>query len=199
MIASKRNRVIKEGNRVIKTFIVGDINQELFVYKKLKNANVDCADIITVDETTLVLSYIPGKTLLEYLIECEKSQQSMQTYFQYWTDYMKKFHQAMNGFRFSDVNYANFIVVEHKIIAVDFENVETGTMIQDVAAFICYGLFYKPIATKYKKNQLSIWFKQNYSQTQSKEKWFASLEYALFELNKRRNTEYEMDWNFLFD
>lgn len=198
MIVSKRNKVELENNVIKKTFIAGDIHQEIFVYKTLTASNVECAEMIGVENNTLKLSYLTGKTLLEHFIECEVSQKSMQTYFQYWTTYMNKFHKALVDYRFNDVNYANFIVQTHKIVAVDFENVEKGNMFQDISAFICYGLYYKPIATDYKKNQLSLWFKENYAELLKKDEWVGYLCESLSELNKRRKTTYHMDWDFLF-
>ncbi len=198
MIVSKRNKVVLENNVIKKTFIAGDIHQEIFVYKTLTTSNVDCAEIIGVENNTLKLSYLTGKTLLEHFIECEISQQSMQKYFQYWTTYMQKFHKALQGYRFNDVNYANFIVQTQKIVAVDFENVEKGSMFQDISTFICYGLFYKPVVTEYKKNQLSLWFNRNYAQLLNKQEWVGYLNEALLELNKRRKTTYFVDWDFLF-
>lgn len=198
MMVSKRNKVVLENNVVKKTFIEGDINQEIFVYKRLNDYQVDCAKMIGVKNDTLILSYLPGETLLECFIKCEELKISMQNYLQYWTIYMDKFYKAMAGYRFNDVNYANFIIQKDKIVAVDFESVEKGNMYEDVCAFICFGLYYKPIETEYKKNQLLLWFKKHYIHLISKEEWITKLEQALFELNIRRKTTYTMDWNFLF-
>lgn len=198
MIASKRNKVELENNIIKKTFIDGDIHQEIFVYKTLTTNDVECAEIIKVESNTLMLSYLSGKTLLEHFIECEISQQSMQKYFQYWTTYMQQFTKALVGYRFNDVNYANFIVQTEKIVAVDFESVEKGSMFQDISAFICYGLFYKPVFTEYKKNQLSLWFNRNYIQLLSKDEWIKYFNESLLELNIRRKTTYSVDWDFLF-
>ena len=199
MNPSKRNKVFKEKEKVKKIFVMGDINHEVFVYNKLKKHNIKTAHLMDVSNETITMSTISGETLLDVYIHHEQQEKDMQEYFALWYDYMEKFYKALPTMIFDDVNFSNFIVSNNEIIAVDFENVRIGNQQEDIATFICYGLFYDPVLTAYKKQQLATFFKKYYKETTTKALWKQYLDTALANLNIRRNKQYEVDWSFLFD
>lgn len=199
MNPSKRNKVFKEKGVVKKTFVMGNINHEVYMYNQLKKHNIKTAQLIDVSNETITMSTISGETLLDIFIRHEQQKKDMQKYFTLWYIYMEKFHKALPTMIFDDVNFSNFIVSNNEIIAVDFENVRIGNQQEDIATFICYGLFYNPILTTYKKQQLSTFFKEYYKGKTSEALWYHYLDKALANLNIRRNKQYKVDWSFLFD
>jgi tRNA A-37 threonylcarbamoyl transferase component Bud32 len=196
---SKRNNIELINQQIVKTFIKGDYQLEAQIYEFLKNAHVKHAAVIQVNTNQLVLEYIKGPTLLELLVVCEKSRESFVPYLNRWFVYMRQFYKATKNYRHGDVNLSNFILVDDEVVGLDFEQALIQNPIKDVVDVMCFVLFYEPILTDYKKTTIADWFLNHpWRKHYDKEQWLDELTEAMHRLNKRRKTNYDLDWEFIF-
>ena len=196
---SKRNNIVLENNKVIKTFIRGDKAHELMIYKMLAQANVRHAQVLSYNDHQIVLSYISGETLLDIFMRCEQNHDSFVSYLDLWFDYMMDFYKATKTYRHGDVHLSNFIYQDGQVIGLDFEQAIEQELIKDIVDLICYVLFYEPKLTSYKIDTVVSWFAHLPIKKQwDKQTWMDELQEALHRLNLRRKTSYMVDWSFLF-
>lgn len=197
---SRRNKIQKQDEVIIKTFIYGNFERELHIYKCLETECVDHATIIEVHQDELVLEYLNGRDLLSLFMDYEHDQKSFIHILNLWFEYMQAFYKATKHYRHGDVHLGNFILVNDKVIGLDFEQAQQEHPIKDVSDLMCYILFYHPVLTQYKLTTVKQWFNQHpWFQLYNQNEWIDELDSSLARLNSRRETHYIMDWKFLFD
>ena len=197
---SRRNKIQRHGNTVIKTFVFGNFDRELLIYQCLNEAHVDHASIIDVRGDELVLEYLNGIDLLTLFLKYEQSQISFVHMLNLWFEYMQAFYKATKHYRHGDVHLGNFIFVNEKVIGLDFEQAQQEDPIKDVSDLVCYILFYHPVLTKYKMETIKEWINHHpWIDKYHQKQWIDELNASLDRLNSRRETNYVMDWMFLFE
>ena len=196
---SKRNNIQLINQQIVKTFIKGDCQLEVKIYEALESAQINHAKLIQVKTNQLILEYIEGPTLLELLVMCEKKQESFVPYLDLWLVYMEQFYKATKNYRHGDVNLSNFILVNHEVVGIDFEQAVIEDPIKDMVDVICFVLFYEPILTDYKKTTVALWFLNHpWRKHYNDQQWLDELSDAMDRLNQRRKTDYNLDWDFIF-
>ena len=104
----------------------------------------------------LLIEYIACSTLLDRL-EAYEFKQSYDNAYSLLTqliDYLYRFSQLQyiksNNLCYYDINFRNFLVDNHQIIGIDFEDIRSGTFVQDAAKTIAMHLFYSPVCSDFK-------------------------------------------------
>lgn len=154
---SRRNSAclaqLPEGQAVVKTFAdEASFQRELEVYKQLKNTDLPCARVISTGDKTLVLSRLPGKTLVDQLEEQEASGIPQWDVWDKLVQWLVAFH-SVTGLVMTDVNLRNFLYDEdtNKLYGLDFEECSPGSMMEPAAAVAAFIRTYKPENTKLKQ------------------------------------------------
>lgn len=195
---SKRNNLQIKNQHVVKTFIHGNFELECNIYRLLELANVRHASVIEAKDNQLTLEYLEGPCLLDILIDCEQRNDSFVPYLDLWFNYMLLFYDATKQYRHGDVHLSNFLLVNHEVIGLDFEQAMIENSIKDITDIICYTLFYEPVLTEYKKRNLREWFnKHPWRDRFDDQTWLIELNGSLQKLNIRRGTTYKVDWSFI--
>jgi len=161
---SKKNQVklIKLNNKkiVIKKFNNKDsFIKELEVYESIPDRQDLIPAIYSYDlaKRELLIEYIEGKTLLEFLelFEIAKQYETAHKYLIKLFEWLEKFHalEIINGKKhvLNDVNFRNFIVSNDNLYGFDFEDVQIGEQINDYIKVISMFLLYNPKQSNFKK------------------------------------------------
>lgn len=153
---SRRNRVqlmqTEAGPVVIKRFREeASYRRELEIYKTLGNTSVACPKLLAAEEKQLVLSLLPGKTLVDCLQQQEETGKPAWEVWQQLTDWLISFWQH-TGFIMTDVNLRNFLYDEKTAVlyGLDFEQSAQGTMALCAAALAAFVRTYRPENTPLK-------------------------------------------------
>ena len=150
---SRRNSacLVRRGEErlVVKTFAEEvSFQKELQIYRMLQNKYVPCAKVISAENKTLVLSQLPGKTLLECL---EQQEQTGRPDWQIWEKlvaWLTAF-QCHTGLVMTDVNLRNFIYDEENqmLYGLDFEECSPGSPVIPAAGVAAFVRTYAPVNT----------------------------------------------------
>lgn len=123
---------------------------------ELKKAGIKVPSLYYSGEDYIVLEYIPGPTLLDYLCYLEekntKSSVAMSV-FDKLSCWLKRFYSCnkSKSYILGDVNYRNFILhQEETIYRVDLEDCRPGDIEEDIGRFCAFGLTYFPEFTDWK-------------------------------------------------
>ncbi|MBQ4641102.1 MAG: hypothetical protein IJB47_00590 [Oscillospiraceae bacterium] len=168
---SRRNRVCltqtDAGRFVVKTFLDESCFQkELQIYKLLQNKDIPCAQVMAAEGKTLVLSELPGQTLVECLQQQEQTGVPVCDIWKKLVAWLTAFHQE-TGFVMMDVNLRNFLYDEKTkmLYGLDFEECSPDSIIISAASVAAFIRTYQPENTPLKqeisKYVLQL-FAQNY-------------------------------------
>lgn len=118
------------GQFVQKTFSTEEaFEKELQIYRLLQNTGLPCAKVIETTTQSLVLSQLPGKTLVECLDDQEQRNLPVWEVWGKLVGWLVDF-QKHTGYVMTDVNLRNFLYDETKNIlyGLDFEECSIGSM-----------------------------------------------------------------------
>lgn len=153
---SRRNRVrpvqTDAGPVVVKTFCEeASFQKELKIYKALGDTCVACPKLLAAEDKTLVLSRLPGDTLVDCLQQQEQKGLPVWKIWEQLTDWLISFWKH-TGFVMTDVNLRNFLYEEktNTLYGLDFEQCEKGSMASCAAALAAFIRTYRPEHTPLK-------------------------------------------------
>ncbi len=154
---SRRNRVrlvqTDAGRLVVKTFSQEEAFQkELQIYKLLQGKNIPCAKVIRAENNTLVLSQLPGQTLVQCLEQQEQTGVPVWDVWEKLVAWLTSFAQH-TGFLMTDVNLRNFVYDEKTktLYGLDFEQCDVCAMTLSAATVAAFIRTYKPENTPLKQ------------------------------------------------
>lgn len=141
------------GRVVVKTFLEEEsFQKELLLYRLLQDTALPCARVIEAANKTLVLSELPGQTLVECL---EKQEETGRPDWEVWEKlaaWLSAFWKH-TGFVMTDVNLRNFLYDEKTktLYGLDFEECSPGSMLLPAARVAAFIRTYKPENTPLKQ------------------------------------------------
>ena len=154
---SRRNsaRLIQssQGPVVEKTFAEeASFQKELEIYRLLQNGALPCAQVLGAGEKTLILSELPGKNLVDWLEEQEKTGQPRWDIWKKLVAWLVDFSR-ITGFVMTDVNLRNFLYEEatSTLYGLDFEECEQGDLAISAAGVGAFVRTYQPENTPLKQ------------------------------------------------
>ncbi len=154
---SRRNNVrlmeTDAGRFVLKTFTEEESYQkELHIYSLLQDTDVTCARVIRVDNKALLLSELPGQTLVDCLEEQEQAGFPVWDVWEKLVRWLVAF-QRQTGFVMTDVNLRNFLYDEKSktLYGLDFEECSAGSMLVSAASVAAFIRTYQPENTPLKR------------------------------------------------
>lgn len=122
---------------------------ELAVYKMLETSGLPAAKVITASQQTLLLTHLPGQTMLLVLEQQEITGVDLVPW-DALTDWLLAFHRAA-GLVMTDPNLRNFLWDGETLAGVDFEECAPGAPVQTAARLAAYIRTYDPGNTPAKK------------------------------------------------
>lgn len=123
--------------------------RELSVYRKLEPTDIPSAKVISAFSQTLLLTHIPGSTMLEVLEEQELGGPEM-TPWGALADWLLAFGKE-TGLVMADPNLRNFLWDGSTLAGVDFEECASGELSRMAARLAAYIRTYDPENTPVKK------------------------------------------------
>lgn len=154
---SRRNRVelirTDVGRVVVKAFLEeDDFQKELRIYRLLQDTQLPCAKVISAQDKTLVLSELPGQTLVDCLEQQERTDAPTWGVWEKLVDWLIAF-QRQTGLVMTDVNLRNFLYDGKTSIlyGVDFEECDEGSMERCAGSVAAYIRTYDPGHTRLKQ------------------------------------------------
>jgi molybdenum cofactor guanylyltransferase len=129
---SRRNTVVRQGNRVVKRFkSSGDFSAESSIYDRLSGFSL-APKVLEKGSLCIVTEWIQGRLLFDLLEEALGDVSTQALLFELYFDWCKAFYAA-TGMNLGDTNFRNFILKEGKLYGVDFESCEPGSVARDMA------------------------------------------------------------------
>lgn len=154
---SRRNSVslvqTDAGRFVIKTFSEEEsFQKESQIYSLLQDKALPCAKVIKAENKTLVLSELPGQTLVECLEQQERTGVPVWEVWEKLVAWLTAFQQH-TGFVMPDVNLRNFLYDEKTktLYGLDFEECSRCSMVIPAASVAAFIRTYKPENTPLKQ------------------------------------------------
>lgn len=104
----------------------------------------------------LIIEYIAGKSVLnlveeyEMLLEYDLAFSVVKKIILWLEQFSKLDYVAKNRLCFHDVNFRNFIIYDGNIYGIDFEDVQQGSIKQDIVKVIAMYLCYRPEFSEFK-------------------------------------------------
>ena len=139
---SKRNKVYVKDGLVFKEF--ENINVAKFEIEyliRLKDKGVAVPFVVDTYDNTLVLEYIEGLTIPDFL-ESSDSYSRSETVSKHLADWFSCFYRAVEYETTSeirgDVNGRNFIITDDQVFSVDFEEKIYGRMSTDLGRLLAF-------------------------------------------------------------
>lgn len=176
-------------------------NKEEEILRLLYNENLNTPKIVMENEDSLVLEYINGITLTDWLLTNEININnkydnliiSLVKWIYNYDQLIEKCYPLYKGL--GDVNLRNFLVSNDEIYGVDFEDVGGGCIEQDISGIILYILTYDPPYTQWKIGfaQKFYQYSQEIIPNLDKGKIIKYLNKWKIIFEKRRNTEIFID------
>ena len=143
--ASKRNKVFLRDGRVIKIFSDSQsANAEAAILREHRNAGLSVPMVITCQDNEIVMEYIRGETIPDFLeritlskdeAELEKAAQALCDWFVHF--YKVVDHRNRKEIR-GDVNGRNFLITAGGVVGIDFEERVYGAAEQDVGRLLAF-------------------------------------------------------------
>ena len=139
---SRRNSTVlvqtDTGRAVVKTFSEEEAFQrELQIYRLLEDKDLPCAKVIQAENRTLILSELPGKNLVDCLMQQEETGTPVWEVWEKLVAWLTAFFRH-TGFVMTDVNLRNFVYDEKEnvLYGLDFEQCSTGGRCCGVCSYI---------------------------------------------------------------
>lgn len=125
---------------------------ELNVYNMLKNTALAHPQVMQSQDGMLVLSWLPGITLLEELEEQERSRVIFWDVWKKLTEWVIQFNE-ITGFVVTDPNLRNFIYDAENgmLYGLDFEECAEGDVIESIGRLAAFVRLYDPMFTPTKQ------------------------------------------------
>lgn len=153
---SRRNRAelfqTLDGQFVRKTFCdEASFQKELQIYRLLQDTDLPCAQVLRTEENALVLTRLPGQTLVDCLEQQEQSGVMDREVWRKLVSWLADFHQH-TGFVMTDVNLRNFLYDSQTqtLYGLDFEECDTGSKYLCAARVLAFLRTYRPQNTPLK-------------------------------------------------
>lgn len=153
---SRRNRVeliqTDEGRVVIKAFFEeSSFQKELQIYRSLQDSQVTCPKLIAAEDKLLMLSPLPGQTLVDVLQQQEQTGVINWDVWEKLTDWLLLFWQH-TGLVMTDVNLRNFMYDENTnmLYGLDFEQCREAAPEECAATLAAFIRTYRPENTPLK-------------------------------------------------
>ena len=166
---SRRNRAelfqTLDGQFVRKTFCdEASFEKELQIYRLLQDTPLPCAKVLRTEENALVLTRLPGQTLVECLEQQEQTGVMDREVWRKLAAWLADFHRH-TGFVMTDVNLRNFLYDSQTktLHGLDFEECDTGSKQLCAARVLAFLLSYRPQNTRMKQD-ISMYLMQLFTQ-----------------------------------
>lgn len=197
---SKKNKVrllqfTEEGKNILiveKKFACrSQMEKELLILKLLKKSSLELPECYVQIKNILLYQYLEGKTLCEILEWSENNtDEEVTEMFYKVVEWLKQFHKE-TGFIMYDINLRNFLKVNKKIVAIDFEDTRKMDLEVDFGRLLAFILTYNPSFTQWKLllvGKLEEYMEKNMGIDISKV--IKEKEKELFSIEKRRQLKY---------
>ena len=154
---SRRNHaalIRTDGGRVVKKTFADEaaFQNELHIYKLLQDTPLPCARLMGTERNTLLLSELPGQTLVDWLERQEQTGLPLWPMWEQLADWLSAFHRY-TGLVMTDVNLRNFLYDEatNTLYGLDFEECGPGSMLVPAARAAAFIRTYRPANTLLKQ------------------------------------------------
>lgn len=169
---SRRNRaawVEEAGKRFVKKIFsdAAAYERELEIYRLLEATDLPCAKVLEAQGQTLLLSHLPGQTLVELLERQEETGIIQWALWEQLTDWLTEFTRR-TGFVMTDVNLRNFLYDGKTLYGLDFEECEPGESAGAIAGVAAFIRLYRPEHTPLKR-QISQYILERFARNCDKE------------------------------
>lgn len=131
--------------------------KEVEILQSLKRHNLNIPSIHLMNNKYIIMEYLPGPTLLEYLCRQEEMDADIDKLkpvickFIGWLD---EFYSIFRhrGLIFGDINFSNFILLDNtEIYGFDFEDCSIGPVELDIGRICAFCITYIPAFTPWKQ------------------------------------------------
>lgn len=153
---SRRNHaalIRTDGGRVVKKTFADEaaFQNELHIYKLLQDTPLPCARLMGTERNSLLLSELPGQTLVDWLERQEQADLPLWPMWEQLVDWLSAFHRY-TGLVMTDVNLRNFLYDEttNTLYGLDFEECRPGSIVVPAASAAAYIRTYRPEHTPLK-------------------------------------------------
>jgi len=166
--------------------------KEVSILTKLKEAKCNVPMIYLVNEDTIFMEYLEGKTLLNVIEEMEDSNLNSIQVLRNLYLWICDFYASLGGdIIFGDVNLRNFILNNEKIYGIDFEDCRIGKKEEDMGKLCAYFLTYNPSFTDWKIKNVKDFFMMLINEFGfNQEELLREIEKELVAMERRRNEIY---------
>lgn len=154
---SRRNRaalVRSSGTAFVRKTFREDaaFRMEQKIYRLLEHTNLPCAKVLRAEENALVLSQLPGQTLVECLEQQETAGVIQWEVWDRLVQWLIDFQQY-TGFVMTDLNLRNFLYdpSTQTLYGLDFEECIAGSMLLPAGAVAAFIRTYRPENTPLKQ------------------------------------------------
>jgi len=142
---SKRNKVFNRRGQVVKVFANHESAMlEAELLRKYYNAGLDVPQVLECRKNELIMEYIPGETIPDFLARMEKEPDEEEFRIAarglcYW---LARFYEivdhAHSGEIRGDVNGRNFLFTKNGVYSVDFEERAYGPIERDIGRLLAF-------------------------------------------------------------
>lgn len=155
---------------------VVDLSREASLQALLHQRGLAVPRVLLAKPRCLVMQYITGETLVDYLEQVEREyplcpetlQSAVRPLAQQLAAWLQRFYRITadsfgRAMIRGDVNLRNFLVRDGKIFGVDFEDARPGDMAEDAGRILAFALTYDPAFTPWKRaivEELSLAFRE---------------------------------------
>ena len=121
------------------------------------------------ENTTLYFEYVNAQTLLTKLETCEANNRIEQAkelllkLCNYIMEFSNLNYIKSNHLCFNDMNFRNFLVLNNELVAIDFEDICQGLIVNDLIKIVAMYLMYTPQLTQF-KTKVADFIKQHIQQ-----------------------------------
>jgi tRNA A-37 threonylcarbamoyl transferase component Bud32 len=202
---SKKNTVayvlLNGQPRVLKWFVPGlkqNMEKEHTILKKgVSSLSIPSPFEIDFENNVIVISYIPGENICDYLNDSQKNDEDKEQCIQRLAEWFIQFHtffKTDQGFQIrGDATLRNFIQYKGSIWGVDFEESRNGKPSEDLATFCSSLLTTDPMFTEQKFRLCQVFLTTYRNSTRwILENLHADIAYALLERIQWRPNDEEL-------
>lgn len=207
---SKKNKVylIKAlvAPNLIKEYVFKEqpskLKKETEILLRLRTKGVNVPEIIYIGQKHILMEYIPGQTLLEYICQLERENIGLikiKIVFENLARWLNDFYLSASYSHniLGDLNFRNFILFGGKTVyGIDFEDCRQGYREEDIGRLCAFGLTYRPEFTGWKLKTYKFLF--HFMVKELKLNPELTKEYFIKELNsikERRGLEFPIKLN----
>lgn len=166
------------------------LEKEVLMVELLKKSNLESPECYLQFENILLYQYLPGETLCEILEHSEDNndEETLVPFYQV-IEWLEAFHRE-TGFIMYDINLRNFLNVNEKIVAIDFEDARKMDLEVDYGRLLAFILTYDPSFTHWKISLVKKMEEYMKNMGIDISKVIQEKEKELFNIEKRRKVKY---------